>query len=243
MNDKNIETFIGAGKLRFGGYHVGNVTNMVQTIETETKTVPSRAQGGGNHDTYTLIKSIKVVLGLSDFDDDNMARALQAIKVDIVAGVMPMETVKAAKGGVVAMPYLVNTEVAATVTDKDAVQTFAAGTDYILTTYGVEILESGAIDDAEEIEITATALATTALEVLAGQPLVMNMVAEVVNLANNTPLMVEYYKFKTSPMTNFSPLTDDFGELSLEGEVLADNTRGGDKSAFMRVTKIPSVKV
>lgn len=234
------ETFIGSGRVLFGGFYVGNVTELTHTVEKETKSVKARS-GGGNYDSLTQVTGLKLAMKVSDFNDANLALALQALKIDHAGG-SQTETVKAIAGGIVPLDFTPNGSTAYVVTSLDTLTTYVLATDYKETAIGIEFLATGAIVAGESVLVTYTSIPVTALEALAAAQVESTLVVEGLNDANNSPFTSVYHRFKIEPMGTMSPFSDDFGTLELNGDALADDSKGVGESKFMRMIKTPSVK-
>lgn len=231
------ETFVCDGAIYIGGLPVGNAGKAEHSYEYEKLTTPNRMGGGGDYDSLTQVKSAGLEITLDDFTDANLAKAMQAKHIDIPAALQEMVKKPAVKGGIVSLDYLIDTGTGATVTDTDAAQTFTAGTDYNLTPFGIEVLAAGAIEDGEELEITATSRTASALEVAAAQQLEFTVMFAGYNETNGQPVMVQYHKFKIAPMESYDFLASGFQTLTLKGDLLPDNTKGAGFSKYQRIVK------
>ncbi len=242
MSEYTIETFIGSGAVYLAGFQIGNVTELSHTITKENKSVAARA-GGGNYDSLTRITAVTLAMKVSDFNDANLALALQALKVEHAGGASTEQVVTPINGGFVPLDFLVDTSQAATVaTDEDTPVSLAQGTDYTLTPSGIKFTKGGQAVDTQPVKVTYTSLPTTALEAYSDSQKEGVLFVEGINDVNGNPQNLTYHRFKAEPMGSFAPFSDDFAALEINGEVLADTTKGANKSKFLRMTKTPSVE-
>ena len=239
--DYKIETFIGSGAVYLSGFKIGNVTELSHTINKENKSVKARA-GGGNYDSLTIITGVSLAMKVSDFNDANLALALQALKVEHVGSASTEQVVSAIDGGFVPLDFLVDHLATATVaTDEATPVSLAPDTDYILTPSGIKFVAGGLGVTGTAIKVVYTSKATTALEAYADSQKEGVLFVEGINDANGNPQNLTYHRFKGEPMASYAAFSDDFEELELNGEVLADTTRPPGVSQFLRMTKTPSV--
>lgn len=246
MNTYKKETFIGGGSVFIAGFDIGNVATLTHTIDIEEKSIKARATGG-KYDTYSQVNAVAIELTVHDLNDDNLALAMQALKIMEPGGteITEPETVTALKPGALhALNFFVDTTATVTVTDDaDTPQSFTAGTDFEVTVNGIKTLKSGAITAGTVLKVTYTPKASTVLEALEGQQLEAPLTVIGANEAQSgAPFNIQYHKVKIAPTASFAPFSDDFAELPLAGEALADSTKQGGKSKFMRMVKTPSVE-
>lgn len=55
---------------------------------------------------------------------------------------------------------------------------------------------------------------------------------------DNTPVVLEVFKFSTDPLKELAMISDTVGQQQLEGSVLADNSKTGTSSKYFRVLKL-----
>ncbi|MAD98908.1 MAG: hypothetical protein CMB99_16400 [Flavobacteriaceae bacterium] len=240
------ETFYGSAKVYIAGFHVGNVPSLTHTIETEEKSIPSRLPGGGKYDSLTIVNAVSLAMTLSDYNDDNLALALQALKIETSAdtAITGEKQTAPAPGGLVPLDAFVKVGEAVQVQDDaQTPQTFTAGTDYEVTQTGIKVLEGGAITEGTTLVVDYVALGSTSLEMLAGTQKAVPVLVEGINEAQSgQPFNILYHSVKIAPSASFGAITDGYGSIELPGEALPDQTKGAGKSKFMRMVKAPSVK-
>lgn len=240
MSDYQLETFIGSGRVLFGGFNVGNVTALSHKIETETKSIKAR-NGGGTYDSITQVLGVQVEMKVSDFNDANLELALQALKIEHVGGAQT-ETLTAIAGGEMPLEFQPDGETPYTVATPDDATTYVLDTDYEETPLGIKFLAAGDIANDAAIKVAYTSVGGTAFEALAASQKEGLLVVDGLNDANGEPFTLSYYRFKVKPMATLAPFSDEFAELELNGDALADATKGVGQSKFMRMRKAPSVK-
>lgn len=54
----------------------------------------------------------------------------------------------------------------------------------------------------------------------------------------NMPVVIEVWKFSTDPLKELSLISDNFGQMAVEGSVLADNSKGTGLSKYFKVRKL-----
>jgi hypothetical protein len=218
------EQYIGSGIVYVDGRDVGNVSALDFALEVETKTRPSYRPGGGNIASVTRVSSVSLSATLDSFNNANLALSLRGV-IDVKASkVVTAEEVVAIVPGLVETKEMLDTTQEVTVTDEDATTTYVKGTDFEVTAAGIKPLESGDITEGDALKVTYTTRAASALQALVESGKEVKMIFDGINDDNGRPSVVKVYRWKPSPMESLSLIGDDYGEFTLSGDVLADDT-------------------
>ncbi|HEB94320.1 MAG TPA: hypothetical protein ENI94_12845 [Gammaproteobacteria bacterium] len=235
------KSYIGKGVFRLGPadgsaplIDVGNATELTIGHEVEEKTLANyRGCGGGNINKSSRISKVNLAFKVSDYSAQNMARAVFGDITAVSATPITGETHTAQLGGLVLADRVPDPDVAMTVKDGGGTTTYTEGTDYVRTTAGIEPLSTGAITDGSTIQLDYTPLAQDVIQALTQSQIPYIGVFEGLNEAQSCkPFVVVCHIIKFDPTDSMSLIGDDYGELSLAGELLADTTKGTGLSQF-----------
>jgi hypothetical protein len=230
------EAYIGSGVVYVDGRDVGNCENVNFAIDQETKSQKNFRGGGGNFASRTSISSVKLSMTLLNFSNANLALALRGKVTVVPAGTITEETVVAVLGGLAETAKMIDTtDIAGTVVVKDEAGTtpYVLGTDYQVSAAGLKILSTGSITADEILKVDYANRATNVLQALVDSGAEVRVVLDGVNDDSGKPYVLRVHRWKPTPTSGLSLISDDYASFPVEGEVLADETvQGADKSKF-----------
>lgn len=225
--------YIGKGKvyLRRKGVaeamrFLGNVTNLTLDISETVKETKDFTQSGGGTDCQVRrIDKVEANMSIQCFSEKNWALAVLGTASAVAAGSIVDEVVTAYLDGFIKLlhtgPY---TNVV--VTNSAGSTTYVANTDYIVTNGGITIPATGsAITAAQSLKVDYDYPAQAKVEAMTGTAPVMEFIFDGVNEAeSDKTVRVQVHKIKFGPVAQLPLITDEFGNLTLKGEVLKDTT-------------------
>lgn len=230
MADKS---FIGKGIVYLNGRDVGNCIALTLGVTEEQIELKNyRTASGGNYNSLTRIDSVEVSMTISDFNVENLALGLFGSTSAVTAAEVAAESI-AAPASLVGNPLVttanvIDTEETVTVTSDPAGTTFSGTTDYTVTPAGIKILSTGTITANQDLLITYTKKPVDVLQALTTSAGEYELVFDGLNEAQSgTPYVVKIHRFKAGPAAEIALIGDEFGELQITGEALADTTITG----------------
>ncbi|HEU4589377.1 MAG TPA: hypothetical protein VFS13_00600 [Steroidobacteraceae bacterium] len=224
-------TYIGKGKIYIGPYDgagpmvfIGNCSQLDITTQEDEQTVADFTQaGGGEYDSIRRISAVNFAMTLWDLSPANLARHLRGETSDIAATPVASEAATAYKGGVIAFAKIPDPDVAITVAPAVGSGSYALGTDYVRTTSGIEILDSGSIVDATAILVGYTPLASTALEFLTQAAGQYKLLFEGLNEANSgKSVVVKGHNARLGALGTLPLIGSEFASIQVNGDLLKD---------------------
>ena len=223
MSETVTESYIGSGIVYVAGRDVGNASGVKVAIEQDTKSQPNYRGGGGYAAEITKVKSVKLSFTMNDFSNANMAMALRGkVEVLTAGAISTPESITAVLDGLADTAFMIDTAVAAVVTDAAGTSTYDVDVDYVVSAGGIRALSSGAITEGEALKVTYTKKAGNAMQALTESGAVVPVVIDGVNDATGKPWTLKFFKWSPSPTAGMDLIGDDFGSFDIEGAVLAD---------------------
>ena len=160
---------------------------------------------------------------MNDFSNANMAMALRGkVEVLTAGAISTPESITAVLDGLADTAFMIDTAVAAVVTDAAGTTTYDVDVDYVVSAGGIRALSSGAITEGEALKVTYTKKAGNAMQALTESGAVVPVVIDGVNDATGKPWTLKFFKWSPSPTAGMDLIGDDFGSFDIEGAVLAD---------------------
>jgi hypothetical protein len=211
-----------------------NAAQLEIELKVEEKELKeSRTGQGGTLKKLTIGKSGTVKIKLTSFDKRTLALALYGEGLDVAGSTVTDEPiVNAVAGG--SYP-LKGQNLSAFSTLKDSAgtpKTLAKDTDYTVDlAYGrINILETANTATLTlPLKATYTTQTVENVTMFTKAPPERFLRLEGVNVADDgKKVLTELYKVSFTPLKNLSLITDDFGELELEGTLLLDDARVND---------------
>ncbi len=237
-------SFIGAGSVHIQPYDksapllpMGNISEFAFSFEEEKKEQKNYLGGGGVRNVVSRISSITGSIKAHDFTPDNIALALRASLTEIGATAITDEALTAhgVDGELIPFAYLPDLSQAITVTNSSD-QEMVKGTDYELTKSGIQVI-SGAGISSEQLTVDYTPLPGNMVQALVESGKEFSLFMEGLNDAQEgKPFTIKVHRVKFSPVQNLGFISEDFAEISLAMDILADATiTGAGLSTFMRL--------
>lgn len=241
-------SYIGKGPLYFkvksedgGLFPIGNCSNLEVSFDEESQELRDyTSPGGGNANILTSISGFTGTLVAHDFSAANLALALRGVVDNEAAGTVITEeahSTNGVDGEFIAFDKIRDpAENLTVVTTADGALT--EGTDYSVENNGIVVIGAGSIDNTG-IKITYTTDLSEITEALTSSGLEYEIVFNGVNEAQGgKPIQIKLHRVKFSPAQGLSFIGDDFGEISMDFEVLSDNTlSGAGISKFMKISQ------
>lgn len=231
--DNTIHTYFVSGKVyvrQYGAQTAFEFPGLVDTvtlgISEQTFDLPDRTQpGGGNYDQLRRIQNVNVTLNVREFRPAMLARALFGEASTVNAGSVAAEEHVATKGGFIPLehpgPYT-NLSVS---TDDTVPMTIGAAGNYRIVPGGIQILDNATdIEDDDVIRVAYEHGAYTRVQSLTSGAPELEIVFVGENEArSDKEVRVKIHRVRLGAAAEKQLLSaDDFGALSLTGEVLKD---------------------
>ena len=237
-------SFIGAGSIHIQPYDqtapllpIGNVSEFTFSFEEDRKELKNYLGGGGNRNVISRVSGITASLNASDFTADNISLALRASVTETSTTPVSDELLPSYGVQDELIPFNNLPDLTQTVTVKDSLDAaLVAGVDYELVKSGIKVLVNSGIDD-KGVTVSYTPLAANMVQALveSGREFVLFM--EGLNDAQEgLPFNVRVHRVKFSPAQNLGFISDDFANITLQLDVLADaSITGNGLSPFMQI--------
>ncbi|OEO24064.1 hypothetical protein AX279_19735 [Pseudomonas sp. J237] len=249
---RTVETVIIGGivKIRPAGTGLpfrdaGLVSTCTQATETQEITLQNtRTPEGGNFDKKTRITAVTLAMNFREFNTENIAANLWANVNDVPSAAVTEEEHLAQVGKTIVLDKMPLT-ITEVVDAETGLVTFDEDDDFRITGSGIEVLEGSAlataIGSAEDygLKVSYTCAAFDEIEALTNSSAEFEIILEGQNGAG-TQLRINprFWRCKFAPAESLDWLgTDDFMGMTVAVEVLADDTRGVGKSAYMKIQK------
>lgn len=231
--------YLGSGKIKLreiggngGLIPIGNCSALTFGAESNSLTLTDYTKpGGGTYATVNRVGTVNVTMTCHDFDAANLARAAGGAFSVTTAGTVSKEPAVAYKGATVVLSRAPSA--ITTVTGIGGTPAYTAGTDYLVTPAGIEILTSGTIPDsvsgAANIEVTYENTAQQVMQAMVNSGKEYELLFEGLNEAeSDKPVIVHAYRVKFAPAQAINFIGDDFGSLELVGTALQDASKVGE---------------
>ena len=228
------EQYIGSGIVYAGGRDVGNVSKLALSIETDSKNRPNYRGGGGNAAVVELVKAVKLSATFDSFNNENIALALRGSVTELTGAAVTDESVSAVLDRLCRTTSMI--DLSQPVTVKVGAQAKVKDTDYTLTAAGIIPLKGGTITAAAAMLISYKSVTGSVLEALVNSGEELTIVFDGINENTGKRSLMDVYRWKPAPTSGLDLISDDFAEFDIEGEVLADSTKGAGLSKFFRRT-------
>lgn len=234
-------SFIGGGGIYFrevgateGFIPVGNAEELAFAISEDKKTQRNyQSPGGGNIASQSAITDVTATLTALSFQPETLAVALRALVVTHTGSAQAGETHKAHADRLIRLNHLLDAEQSITVTNAGATVTYVAGTDYQIKQSAIWIPATSNIPNidqagGEDIVINYTSLTYYSVQSLTKAGVEYEIYFDGFNDADDGKLVtVSCHKVKFSPAAALGLITEDYANLPLTFEVLADTSKDG----------------
>ena len=238
------QSFIGAGSVYIQPYDksapllpMGNISEFAFSFEEEKKEQKNYMGGGGVRNVVSRISNITGSIKAHDFTPDNIALALRASLTEIGATAITDEelTAHGIDGELIPFAHLPDLTQTITVNDSSG-QALVKGTDYELTKSGIQVI-GGAGVSSEQLTVDYTPLPGNMIQALVESGKEFTLFMEGLNDAQEgKPFTIKVHRVKFSPVQNLGFISEDFAEIALAMDILADTTMtGSGLSTFMQL--------
>lgn len=123
------------------------------------------------------------------------------------------------------------------ITNSDGTTTYVRGVDYDVDSAGFELIESGAISAGTAIKVHYAVLPSVQLEALAATGAEFYGLFKGMNEARSgAPMNIRIYRIKFSPTDGLDLISDEYGQITLKGSILADTGRPAGTSQYFTAT-------
>ena len=218
-------------------FFIGNADNLQFAINEERQTQRNfTVPGGGNIASQSSITDVTASLNALSVNPRTAAVALRGLIETVDAGAVTGETYQAYKDMFVPFASQPDTDQTITVTDAGATTTYVAGTDYLVRNNGIFITDDSAIVDATPIVVNYMGKASYKVQSLTRSAVDYEVFFDGFNEADEgKSVTVRCHRVSFSPTQALSLITEDFGALPMEFEVLSDDTKTGNESSYFVV--------
>jgi hypothetical protein len=221
-----------------GLFAIGNCSNLETSFEEEEQTLKDyTTAGGGNANILKAISAFSGNLVMHDYSAANLALALRgATTTETAAGVVdePHAT-QGLDGELLVVNFIRDSTVVPTVTLTGGTPC-VEGTDYAVENNSILVIGTGNIDSGGVL-ISYTKDVSETMEALTASGQEYEIYFNGLNEAQSGKFVaIQMHRVKFSPAQGLSFIGDEFGELSVDFEVLSDSTKvGAGISKFMKI--------
>ena len=230
-------SFIGGGTIYLrekgadaGLQSVGNSDDFSFAINEDKKSQRNFQQaGGGNIASQSAITDVTATINGLSFQPNALAIALRSLVNTVAASAVVAEVGKGYLNSFMKFAKIPDMASAVTITNTGAAVTYIEGTDYFLKNTGIFIPATGsAITDKLALEYTYTSLESYNIQGITRAAVEYEIVFDGVNDADNgKAVAVQCHKVKFSPSSALALISEDYGSLPMNFEVLADTDKNG----------------
>ena len=208
---------------------IGNCSSLKFGIAEDKKELQDYTRaGGGLLDSVTMIKSVTASMSVSNLSPENLALATRGTTSAVAsatvtdeahAGILLGSLIRLAK-----VP-----DVTAPVTVKKGATVIASAGNWEINGAGLWIAAAPAdLLANDDITVSYTALAGDVVQALTTSSDEYTMIFSGLNEARSgKPVIVTVHRLKFSPAASLDWIADDFGQLEMSADVLADATVTG----------------
>lgn len=207
---------------------VGNAPTLQLQMSTENATMMESYSGNRNQiGDLDLGKTATVNMTLTDWTPENLALGFYGEQVDL-----PTDTVtdEALPTSIVAgdVIRLDSNFVSDVVLEANATP-LVEGTDYRIESAAAGLIEFLA-DQADPVTADYSAAAANAVTMFTTRPQERWLLLDGINTDNNEPVVLELYRVKFRPFGDTNLITNEYGELTLEGSALFDQLNAANSN-------------
>jgi len=223
-----------------GGFRfLSNVESLIESFETEEKTIPNNTTaGGGDWDAITRIKGAKVAAVMYDFSAENLALATNGSVTAITATPIVAEAQTAtALGEIVPTVKMIDTSVAPVVKNGAGTTTYVVNTDYTVSAAGITPAVGGTMVAAAAFTVGYTPKAGSVIEMLTAAAGEYTLMVDGLNEADSgKPVRITLHRAKPAAASSLGYISDDFATLPVEFKLLADTSiTAAGKSQYSKI--------
>lgn len=250
MTTRTYNCFKGRGEISLAAYAaflahtaglilVGNAPALTVTVSEKSEVVPDyTGPAGGVSYEFREIEKVEIGLTLLAHTPANLVRTLYG--AGATEGVASAAVVSEAQvlhvGAVQPLVHLVDDTVAVVVKSPDAVTTYVAGTDYVVTPSGsIKHVATGSIPaptvtsgvGLPNIAVSYTRKLQSLIQLFAAPSAPVVLHFDGTNIAAETPFATHFdlFKVRLSAAKGFALIGDNIGKLELTGMVMRDDSK------------------
>jgi len=218
---------------------VGNCSALNFAFEEDKKTLTDyRNPGGGIADSVTRITGATGNMTTHTLSARNLAKALRADVSAVVGAAIVDEAHTSAGVEGEFIPFDHPRDSSQPLTVKDSADTaLTEDVDYTVSAGGIVVIGGGGIDD-QGVKLSYQSAGADVVEMLTNSGKEYVMLFEGLNEANSgKAVKIVIHRVKFSPASGMDWLGDDFAELPLSFDMLADNSiTAAGKSKYAKVS-------
>lgn len=203
---------------------VGNCTAFSYSATEDKKELKNfRTAGGGNYNSLTRVSAVNINMTLSDFSAQNLSLGLFGSVTAVAAGTVTDEAQTTPAD--VSIDFLLPTDFMIDTGETVSVTGYTVGTDFEVRAAGILVLASGSIPASTVLAISYTKKAVDVVQAFVNAAANRRIVLDGLNEAqSSSPVVIDVHKGKFGPAAETAFIGDEFGEISLAGEALLDDT-------------------
>lgn len=223
-------SFVGEGIIYARAYQsndplldIGNCDTFNLAFATNRATLSNYRGGGGNRNVREQVTDVTAAIGMYDITATNLARVTKALVSTIAAGTVSAEALSCSgtEGELIPFKHLPDLSQPVTVVTADDAA-LAAGTDYLLTPHGV-IVTNGSLITNAGIKATYTKLASSAVQMLAGTQVELELyIAGLNDAQSGEPFALRPRRVKFGLVSELPVFGTEYLRLQAQAELLAD---------------------
>lgn len=217
---------------------IGNCSALQFGIAEEKKELKDYTRtGGGLLDSLTTIQSITASMSVSNLSPENLALATRGTTSAVASATVTNEAhADILLGSLIRLAKV--PDVTATVTVKKGITVIDSAGNWEINGAGLWI--AAAPDDLQandDITVSYTALAGDVVQALTTSNEEYTLIFSGLNEARSgKPVIVTVHRLKFSPAASLDWIADDFGQLEMSADVLADATvTGSGLSKYLKI--------
>lgn len=218
---------------------IGNCSALKFGIAEDKKELKDYTRtGGGLLDSVTTIKSVTASMSVSNLSPENLALATRGTTSAVASATVTDEAhADILLGSLIRLAKV--PDVTATVTVKKGATVIASAGNWEINGAGLWISAAPVADllANDDITVSYTALAGDVVQALTTSNEEYTLIFSGLNEARSgKPVIVTVHRLKFSPAASLDWIADDFGQLEMSADVLADATvTGSGLSKYLKI--------
>mgnify|MGYP003520805283 FL=1 len=217
---------------------IGNCSALKFGIAEDKKELKDYTRtGGGLLDSVTTIKSVTASMSVSNLSPENLALATRGTTSAVASATVTDEAhADILLGSLIRLAKV--PDVTATVTVKKGATVIASAGNWEINGAGLWIAAAPAdLLANDDITVSYTALAGDVVQALTTSNEEYTLIFSGLNEARSgKPVIVTVHRLKFSPAASLDWIADDFGQLEMSADLLADATvTGSGLSKYMKI--------
>jgi len=203
----------------------GNTTELQISHTEDVQSLPNYVTGAGNRNSTGRVTGVTASFTIYDVNARNLAIVGRGKVRGVSAGALTVPEVHVCEGlpgELIPFDELPDTSVAYQIKSADDVTTYAAGTDYLMTPYGIQ-LTSGTTITSAGITAMYTKLAADVVEMLTTSQTELEMYFAGLNAAQGgAPTPARLNRFKPALVQQIQLSGTTYAAYQVTGELLSD---------------------